>query len=173
MTRTAIAVVLAAALVTSLGVAPAAGADRDSRRPRPLAQAKQDGDDGKPGKDDAGKKEPDPKKTPEWKELTAIGNQFKAGDANGLVARVPRMGVTLRLGTKPGTYKPKQARGVLEQWFKERRLKKVSLEKMNGLTGDFALHVERTKRGVLKKKRLLITIEKKGGVFRLTKIQVI
>jgi hypothetical protein len=96
------------------------------------------------------KEEEAEEKTPEEKELEAIGKEFKAKDVDALIARVPRKNkkgkegrVRLRLGREDGTYKRTQAKGVIEKWLESRTITSVELESTKDLVGTFTLKFRR------------------------------
>ena len=184
MTRTVLrrvlqCVVLCAPLAFSVGIAPLGARADDGRSgwlaPRPQDKTK---DKTKDAKDkEAAKKAKEAKEAARKaleKELDAIAADFKASSTTGLLARVAKNGsLGLKLGKSRGAFKRKQAKGVLDTWFKKKTLLSVKRKKVTGSTGQFTLKFRnQKKKDVDRERSLLITVEKSKGTFRLTQITV-
>jgi len=137
------------------------------------AQDKKKKDDGAAQADE--EKKP-PEKTAEQKELEAIGAEFKAGDADALIARVPKKGkLRLELGSDNDLFSRSPAKRLLNAWFEKRKITQVKLKESKddkALTGAFTLKFRKLeqRKGVLKD--LTIRIKRKGTKFILHSIRV-
>jgi len=146
--------------------------------PAPFAHAQDGKKKNKGGGAEAAQEEEKapPEKTAEQKELEAIGAEFKAMDADALMARVPEKGkIRLALGPNDRTFNHSHAKTVIEGWFESRTIVKVKLKPSKDtktLTGTFTLKYRRLKKPKPVVKDLVIRIKRKDTEFILHSIRV-
>lgn len=176
-TRIALLVLLAGGLLPLGGLSAHAQDGRtDWAGPAP-APSPRGGDDHRKKKqddDDAKRKAEEAAKKALEKELDAVATDFVAEATSKLLDRVPKDGsLGLDLGKSQGSYKRKQATGVLDDWFGARTLVSAERKKVTGSTGKFTLKLKNRRSGdKVVEKTLLVTVEKTDAGFRLTQITV-
>ena len=141
----------------------------------PAAFAK-DGDKKDKGAQKEDTKDKDGKDTPEGKAGAAIGADFQAKDSQRLVDRIkPKGKLRLSLGDGSDEYATEQAKGVLDEWFKDKKDIRVELTSAKDLLATLKLKFRKDGSDKDAEKTLLLTLEKKekGGGFHLAKIEIV